>query len=70
VIVGRWRVRPRWHRRKYSAFWANRTCFPEGTVYRAAVGPIQVTVMVDAMTPQKRRERKAQTNALIGLFNR
>jgi hypothetical protein len=61
VNIGRWRIRPRYHIRTYSGLWVDRTRYPQGTVYRAAVGLIQVTVMVDAMTEE---QREAQQNAL------
>jgi len=41
--------------------WCDRTRYPQGTVYRAALGLLQITVMVDAMTDA---ERQAHTNAL------
>ena len=59
--IGRWRIRPRWHVRNYSGLWMDRTRYPQGTVYRAALGLIHITVMVDAMTAA---ERQTQTNAL------
>ena len=55
MMLGRWRVRPRWHRRTFSGLWMDRTRFPEGTVYRAAMGLFQITVMVDCMSEQERR---------------
>jgi hypothetical protein len=56
---GKWRVRPRWHWRAYSAIWANRTIYPEGTVYRLAFGRLQFTVMVDCLADDE-RERMAE----------
>ena len=54
MTIGKWRVRPRWHRRASSALWVDRTRFPEGTVYRAAIGLLQVTVMVDCQADEAR----------------
>jgi hypothetical protein len=55
MIFGQWRVRPRWHWRNSSGLWVGRTQFPEGTVYRAALGLVQITVMVDCQTDAQRQ---------------
>jgi hypothetical protein len=44
----------------------DRTRFPEGTVYRAAIGLMQVTVMVDRQTEG---EREAAASRLLEWLN-
>jgi hypothetical protein len=69
VTIGRWRIRTRWHVRQHSGLWWDRTRFREGTVYRAAIGLIQITVMVDAMTHAERDESAKKVNDLLEMLN-
>jgi hypothetical protein len=54
MTIGRWRIRPRWRTRPDWAVWMNRDRYPEGDVYRASIGWILITVMVDCMSQAQR----------------
>jgi hypothetical protein len=68
--LGRWRIRLRYHCRKQSAAWVDRTVYPEGTVYRAAVGLLQMTVMVDRMTDAERQTIADQLQWFVDVAGR